>query len=640
MRAVIIGTDFLKDTDGSFKAIETNTNIGMDVAVNNYIDKTNFENFILTSSFNEIHLIYTSANVSITDTPRVEGDREFLDFLLKSICEPNEITFVKHKLDDNSMTIPFIEDGDNKLIIRLSYDTTALLDDTYARDNWEFLKLMYDNSPNSIPKCYINDAEFGIDNIGETLRDNGNHPNYAIKKRITPSDNKVYPKLHKLTSIEDLNNLKVLLEIDEYIQEYIYNTNELIDNKTFHYRSVDLIYGELNSLNLFVYEKTNILPIVDSCDFDDDNKILIWDRPRYLSKVFNGTADISVKLDADETTKVVMSDDTIKAANNLNVNDLVKSIILQDNISFLVSDEWSGSFSNICENFKVTTSAVVEKDTFNYFGEICNLTLVNGSKFSDVPHGRIYKVIEQATETSTETLVVQSNYSQLKVNDRLLLIDIETNTIETSLIQTIEYSFESLQAYRINIEESDVFLSMEETENKSKYAILTHNYDYDCRIANCDNINYDIQGYGCTSGTVDFDYQCGVADGACFRYGGPYGTNPPYACYYFGTYGCNMYGGSSWSAYCNGNKPSDKKLKKNIKYSHTLSRGFKIYTFEFIDEFVTAQKDIDNEDYSGKWQGVLAQDLLDTEYENCLNLREDGYFEVDYTKLNLEFKKI
>jgi hypothetical protein len=639
MRAVIIGTDFLKDTDGSFKAIETNTNIGMDVAVNNYIDKTNFENFVLTSSFNEIHLIYTDANVSITDTPKVEGDVTFVNFLLKSICEPNEITLVKHKLDETSMTIPFVEDGDNKLIIRLAYDTTALLDDTYARDNWEFLKLMYDNDANSIPKCYISDTEFDINNIGDTLRDNGNHPNYAIKKRITPTDNKIYPKLHKLTSIEDLNNLKSSLEIDEYIQEYIYNTNELIDNKTFHYRSVDLIYSDLNSLNLFVYEKTNILPIVDSCDFDDDNKIQIWDRPRYLSKVLNGTAEISVKLDADETTKVVMSDDTIKTANNLNVNDLVKSITLQDDISFLVSDEWSGSFSNICENFNVTTSAVVEKDTFNYFGEICNLTLVNGSKFSDVPHGKIFKVIEKATETSTETLVVQSNYSQLKVNDRLLLIDIETNTIETSLIQTIEYSFESLQAYRINIEESDVFLSMEETENQSKYAILTHNYDYDCRRLFCQTYG-DVQAFECGSGNVEFPYQCGDVDGGCYRYGGPY-AGPPFHCYYFGVYGCNLSCDADWSvAYCNGNKPSDKKLKKNIKYSHTLSRGFKIYTFEFIDEFVTAQKDVSNDDYSGKWQGVLAQDLLDTEYENCLNLREDGYFEVDYSKLNIEFKKI
>jgi len=249
MRAVIIGTDFIKDTDGSFKTIETNTNVGMDVNVGKYIDSASFTNFILDNSFEEIHLIYTNPNIQITDyTDIVNKDVDdntstFRDFLINSICTPNNITFVPHLLEQNSITIPHIDDSNSKLIIRLSYDTTALIDDEYSRDNFVFLKLMYDTDPNSIPKSYINDEDLGVDSIGTTLRDNGNHPNYCIKKRITPSDNKVYPKIYKVNTIEQLNNLKSSLEVDEYIQEYIYNTDELINNKTFHYRSVDLVYG-------------------------------------------------------------------------------------------------------------------------------------------------------------------------------------------------------------------------------------------------------------------------------------------------------------------------------------------------------------------------------------------------------------
>ena len=159
MRAVVIGTDFIKDIDGSFKALETNTNIGIDVSVNNYIDTTSFTNFVLDNSFTEIHLIYQPANVNITDIMEVDTDRlNFLNFLKTSICEPNEIILTQHKLDDNSITIPYIEDGDNKLIIRLSYDTTALLDDSYARDNFSFLKLMHETDENMVPKTYINDV--------------------------------------------------------------------------------------------------------------------------------------------------------------------------------------------------------------------------------------------------------------------------------------------------------------------------------------------------------------------------------------------------------------------------------------------------------------------------------------------------
>jgi hypothetical protein len=82
------------------------------------------------------------------------------------------------------------------------------------------------------------------------------------------------------------------------------------------------------------------------------------------------------------------------------------------------------------------------------------------------------------------------------------------------------------------------------------------------------------------------------------------------------------------------------RLKKNIIYSHTLPRGLKIYTFEFNDDFVLAQKEKNNEDYSGKWQGILAQDLINTDYEDCLNLRDDAFFSVNYNKLNLELTKI
>jgi len=634
MRAVVIGTDFIKDVDGSFKAIETNTNVGMDVNILDHIDSQALTNLILDNSINEVHLIYTSTNLQIFENVEIQEDaRNFHYFLSESICLPNGVEYISHKVESNSVTIPHIEDGDDKLIIRVCYDTTALIDDVYARDNWEFLKIMYENDSNSVPKCYINDLDLGIDNIGEDLRDNGNHPNYCIKKRITPSDNKVYPKLYKIDTIEQLENLKSNLEVDEYIQEYIYNTEELIENKVFHYRSVDLVYGQLDSLNLYVYNKTNMAPIVDSCDFDDDNKVQSWDRLRYVSKVFNGTGDISVKLDADATTKIVLADDSIVTADNLDVSDVVKSIHFSDITSFNTGINWSGSYTTFSQNYDITSSIVVEKDTFNYYGPIINIELDNGSKFSDVPHGRIFNVTSIPNEDTIETVVKLINYEQLSIGDTILVLNNETNIIETKNIASIQYSFEELQAYRINVEESDLFLSMEETENQSVYGILTHNYDYDCR-------NFGVPGGGnfvfcpdCNSNNFGYYFE-----GACCRYGGPYNTE--YLWYYTTYYGYQPGGFANMGDYCNGNKPSDKRLKKNITYSHTLPRGLKIYTFEFIDEFTEGQKQKNNEDYFGKWQGVLAQDLIDTEYEDCINLRDDGFFEVNYTKLNLELTKI
>lgn len=630
MRAVIIGTDFMKDMDGSFKTIETNTNIGLDVNIVGHIDSSSLTNFILDNNIEEIHLIYTPPNIQVfEDTIERPHDSMFNIFLSQSICLPNNITYVEHKLEKDAITIPQIDDTDNKLIIRVSYDTTALMDDVYARDNWEFLKIMYDNSSNSIPKCYINDVDLGIDNIGEDLRDNGNHPNYCIKKRVTPSDNKVYPKLYKIDTIEQLENLKSNLEIDEYIQEYIYNTEQLIENKVFHYRSVDLVYNQLDSLNLYVYNKTNVAPVVTDCDFNDNNEVEYWDRPRYVSKVSNGTNETSVRLDADATTKIVLNDNSIITADNLNVNDNVKSIHFNDLISTLISDNWSSSYNNFSQNYNITSSTVIEKDTFEYYGPITNLELDNESTFSDVPHGIIFKVINVPNEDTIETNVVQTMYENLVIGDTLIVLNNQTNLIETKVVQNISYSFEKLNAYRINVEESDFFFSMEETENEQTYGILTHNYDYDCRYMYC-------QTYGeVTTGRCDnntYDTLCGIFDGTCGRYGGAYGTS--FVCYYFGVYGCNYTGGVSYGDYCNGNK-SDKRLKKNIKFLYEQENGIKIYEFEFIESAIKT-----NPDLEGKWRGVIAQDLIGTKFEDALTLEEDGYFSVKYDKISVELIKL
>jgi hypothetical protein len=170
---------------------------------------------------------------------------------------------------------------------------------------------------------------------------------------------------------------------------------------------------------------------------------------------------------------------------------------------------------------------------------------------------------------------------------------------------------------------------MEETENQPTYGILTHNYDYDCRLVFCDAYG-DVVGGRCSDGGTD--YQCGNADGSCQRYGGPYGTY--FSCFYFGVYGCNYIGGATAYDYCNGQK-SYKRLKKYINFLYEQENGIKIYEFEFTDEAVK-----NNPDLEGKWRGVIAQDLIGTKFEDALNLEEDGYFSVNYETISVELIKL
>jgi hypothetical protein len=157
---------------------------------------------------------------------------------------------------------------------------------------------------------------------------------------------------------------------------------------------------------------------------------------------------------------------------------------------------------------------------------------------------------------------------------------------------------------------------------------MTHNYTYDCF-----ELYHYPTCYGCSSGT---NIQWG--NSACCRCGGQY--NPCITGFYscldpdgWQTAQCNSFG------YCNANK-SDKRLKKKIKHIKTLENGIKIYTFEFKESFIKKTKKLYDDDMSGVWEGVMAQDLIGTKYDIHVKIDEDGYYSVDYEGLNIKLNKL
>jgi hypothetical protein len=643
MRAVIIGTDFMKDTDGTFKALETNTNIQLDTQWSLNFDSSSFENFVLSNNFTEVVLISnennTSSEVSYTINYDIDELRSInknntdnsipikpfsftFNKYLQSFLTGSNITLTTITTDTTSTTIPFVENTDDKLIIRLSFDTTALIDDNYARDNWGFLKLMYDADNNSIPKCYIDDTEFGIDNIGDTLRDNGNHPNYCIKKRVTPSDNKIYPILLKVSTIEEFNDLKSNLEVDEYIQEYIFNTDDLFDNRLKSYRSVDMLYGSnLDIIHLQVIEKTKNLPILDSADFDDNNQVQPWDRMRYLQKFYTSFNQIGLKLSATENTKVILPDGTIELVTDLQIGDEVKSILfptLPDESDMDNLENWSSSYDSVITNYQISSSFLENKSTTDYYGVLVTFETDTNSTFSDVSHAKI--MVKDGDDVKFE------RYSELTNGNEIIIFDTTTNELTTTTITNVNFRFDKFTAYTLDFEELDLFLTLEETENQSRYGLVTHNYNYDCQFTSCALFGSGtvyLRYYSCAGGLQieissiqsDTPFVCarrfpGTWIGTtCFQPNG--GIGP---------------GGLTFSSFCN-NQKSDILYKENLNLIGKSNDGLNIYEFNYKNE-------------NGLYQGVIAQELIGTDFENALSLNIDGLYQVDYNKIDVEFKKL
>lgn len=642
MRTVLIGTDLLKDIDGSFKAIETNTNIQTAVDATIYFNEYTFNDFVSGASINEIVFISKSElNLVLNDIELNQNDeiisntgKDFSSFL-KSYCETKGLTFTSIIADKNSITIPFVEDTDNKLIIRVAYDTTAIIDDIYARDNWEFLKLMHDTDENSIPKTYINDEELGFDSIGTTIRDNGVHPNFVVKKRFTPADNRTFPKVLKITTIEELGTLKESLDIDEYLQEYIYNPNDLIDNRVKFYRSVDLIYGpNLDVLNLWCVEHGNSFEIDSTCDYDDNNMVQYWERPKYIYKFIN-SGDKDPHLSGDENTMVLLEDNTKVNLSSLQSGSVIKTISIPnlpiDELTYS-TQTWSTSYVDFMDNYHIDTASLKNKNVQeNWIGFFYEIETVDGIKFSDVSQAQIlYKTLESG---STENYVVKFEmYPMLNVGDTILLYNTESEMVVDKQISNISISYSMVNVYTTDFEQLDVFLTMEEGENPI-WGIMTHNYAYDCR-----EIGFYPNCVDCTSGNYE-----GHGVTGCCRCGetGGFGTCDTATLFYAVCYDidqtfdrvCDLYG------YCNNNK-SDKRLKKNIKHIKTLENGIKLYTFEFKEKFIKKTISFYNEDLSGVWEGVLAQDLIGTSYDMYVKLEKDGYYSVDYKGLGIKLNKI
>lgn len=72
-------------------------------------------------------------------------------------------------------------------------------------------------------------------------------------------------------------------------------------------------------------------------------------------------------------------------------------------------------------------------------------------------------------------------------------------------------------------------------------------------------------------------------------------------------------------------KPSDIRLKTNLKLLGQSPNGINIYEFNFID------------DPGKRYQGVIANELIGTPFQDAVSTNDKGYLEVDYSKIDVKF---
>ena len=470
MRGLILGTDLLEYGD-TIKVIELNTNTGIQNKVVSHIDVTPFFDKLIELEINELHFIYTKGYGGETYVDNEELD--YFTLLLKQNCETNNIQFTTYPVQQNTLVVPYVEDADNRFILRQSYDDTALIDSVYCADKYELVDLIK-NEEYSI-KSYIPTFDT-LDQVSTS-----EHPNLVIKSRYPKYDSDIYPELYNIDNQSTLMFLKENLNTNNLIQEYIFDEKNVIENRVSVIRSVDILFGPtIDSINIGVYRTTSLVDIDFTVNefIPDTNKYNKKTRIKYINKKLGSNMityhvdDDSFILKPDKTTAMV---DELYLGNELFSIDFfdLNSISPSDKDfrRVLFNNEWDSTLVNDNSTLTTLNSTIdfIKNNTYDTL--FIKITLSNGEYWNDSLTAEYY--IEEKNSNKTNWKYV----NEFQVGDKLVTIDVNTNELTTIEITELEVVFDTLQIYQVDLEPSDIFLV---DVGDSKMAIM-HNIDcYNC----------------------------------------------------------------------------------------------------------------------------------------------------------------
>jgi hypothetical protein len=454
MKGTIIGTDLL-EKDDSVKILEINTNTTIYNDGAEMLDYDAFFAILTTNNINELHFIYTESS---SHTPTSSAFR--FEEILKERCVELNITYYPYVVPKNSVTVPYIEDSENKFILRQAFDTTALVDETYCADKFEFFNLM--SGSTYTPQTYFSSDSLVVNDFNSVDYNSVDHPNLIIKSRNPQYDGMQYPELHIVTNQTEFDTVKQNIEEATLLQEFIYDDANIVDGRYSIIRSIDIIYGpSLDVINMGGYKQSTIIPLTFSQNefVNETTRLNQKTRYKYLTKEIGNFATIDYHVDDD--TMILNYEGTLQDVDTIQLGDYIKSINFQDNNGNNAGNfeegvidvfGWDGTVQKSNETLEIVQSELLGKNSANVDTIFIRITLANGLTWSDSPSCKYY--IEESGSTKTRFEKVNKMF----VGDKLVVLDPQTNQLTTVAITGLEMEYAIKTIYDLDFEPSDLFL--------------------------------------------------------------------------------------------------------------------------------------------------------------------------------------
>lgn len=456
MRSLLLGTDFTYTAEGKIIPLEINTNVGME---NFYLEDDNdvhdlsaLSNFITEKSFTKVTFI---------------GNLRLFHVKLAELCSTLNIEYEYLQVLIGNLTVPYVEDTEYNLIIRSAYDTTAIVDDVYCKDKVNFMKLINGQLYGS-EFAYVNDENVLINNFTHVV-DNGDNPNFILKSVLPHYDKNLYPKLYKVNNLEELGVILSNVSTDYFMMPYYYNSDKLFENQIYVTRSLNLLFPPnlesiyLGSYKKFTDRKNDDISTFNSVTFEVDaihrSKYITSDKAFVMPKL----------LDTDE---VEMADGTFKNGVDLQVGDIIKTIIIPNPDDIDLSDDLSNfniSYEKFISGVTYTTNSVIAKKKVDRACKYVNILFTDGTDWSDT-YTSSYLVLRNGD--------IRFEYIESLVEgDQVVLIDSSYPEFTSVLkkVSSLNYTKIIFSGWEISVDINHVFLTRTGSDSNESFVAIEHN---------------------------------------------------------------------------------------------------------------------------------------------------------------------
>ena len=453
MKGVIIGSDLL-EYNGDVKFLEINTNTTIYNQGADILDYDSLFNMLSSSGVTEFHYIWTETDAF---TPLYEPYR--FKQILEERCLGSNITFAEYIVPLGSITVPYIEDSPTKFILRQSYDTTALVDETYCADKFEFFNLMHTSE--YIPKTFFETAEVNLDTLDSVDYTSTSNPNLLIKARYPEYDKVLYPELHTLSNQSELDNIKGNLPTNYLVQEFVYSEDNLVEDRYSIIRNIDILYGPtLDVINMGGYKQSTIVPLSNfATEFiSGSTKLDQKSRYKYITKRID---DVKHEYHTDEDSMIIDYTGSLQRADTIQLGSYIRSIDFVDfngnhggNFEEGKLDVlgWESNLQQSNQTLTQTSSSLNSVTSASVDTMFIRVTLTDGRNWIDSPACTYY--IEESGSSATRFEILNKMYA----GDKIVITDSTTSELTTLEIASLEMEHAKMMVYALDFEPSDLFL--------------------------------------------------------------------------------------------------------------------------------------------------------------------------------------